>query len=84
MGRSGPASERINGWMFKNQNSIRLEIEETFLMQARLQFPGNEIGNRFGEDTNGAFMTWESDRIGSRHGIRIDHGITRSKRTIHP
>jgi len=33
-----------------------LEIEETLLMQARLYFPCNEIGNRFWKDANRTCM----------------------------
>jgi hypothetical protein len=70
--------------MFKNQNGIRLEIEETLLVQARLYFPRKEIRNRFWEHANRPGMNVERIRTRTRHGIRVHHGMTRSKGQTHP
>src|SRR4029079_9890823 len=73
MQRSGSTPERIDRRMFKNQNSIRLETEETCLMQARLYFPRDEIGNRFWKDANRPHMNVRRPQMWRYHGVRIVH-----------
>lgn len=84
MRRPCPTSERVDGWVFKNQKGIRLEIEETLLMQTTLHFPRKEIRNRFLEHANRPDMNVERIRPRRRHGICVDHGIIRSKGRAHP
>ncbi len=53
-------------------------------MQARLYFPGYEIRDRFWKETNRIRLNVEKFQVWGRRGIRVDHGITRSRGQIHP